>query len=140
MACAFVFLPPLPASGPVRPPPTALNAAVTADEDTTYTFSAADFNFSDAEGDTLAEVSITKTGWFRTLRHNGQRTSTSLTVTKADLFTVTADTFFDADEAVLGCAATRPARDDRSRPPAPRTFPRLPLLPAASRAAFSRPL
>jgi VCBS repeat-containing protein len=39
--------------------PTAANNTVTTNEDTAYTFNAADFNFSDADGDTLASVQIT---------------------------------------------------------------------------------
>ena len=36
----------------VNDPPAATNSTVTANEDTTYTFTAADFNFSDVDGDT----------------------------------------------------------------------------------------
>ena len=43
----------------VNDPPTAANSTVTTEEDTPYTFSAADFNFSDPDtGDMLASVTV----------------------------------------------------------------------------------
>ena len=39
--------------------PTAAANTVTTNEDTTYTFTAADFGYSDVDGDTMASVKIT---------------------------------------------------------------------------------
>jgi hypothetical protein len=44
---------------PVNDAPTAADNTVTTNEDTAYVFTASDFNFSDADGDTLASVQIT---------------------------------------------------------------------------------
>ena len=38
--------------------PTASNNTVTTNEDTTYTFTASDFGFSDVDGDTLSSVTV----------------------------------------------------------------------------------
>ena len=50
-----------PSSGTIGTPnarPTAADGTVTTNEDTAYTFSAANFNFSDTDGDTLSSVQI----------------------------------------------------------------------------------
>jgi hypothetical protein len=60
---------------PVNDAPTSANATVTVDEDTAYTFSAADFAISDVEGDTLASVLITS------LPENGSLTLDGVAVT-----------------------------------------------------------
>ena len=44
---------------PVNDAPTAANTTVATDENISYVFALADFNFSDLEGDSLAQVQIT---------------------------------------------------------------------------------
>ncbi len=43
---------------PVNDAPTATNSTVSTNEDTTYTFSANDFGFSDVDGDSLAQIRV----------------------------------------------------------------------------------
>jgi|GEM_PF-3391861 len=51
--------------------PTAANNTVVTDEDTAYSFQAADFNFSDVDGDTLSQVQITTLEGVGALQLNG---------------------------------------------------------------------
>ena len=66
--------------------PTAANGTVTADEDTAYTFEAADFGFSGASaGDTLASVKIVTLPAAGTLERDGAAVTAGQSVTKADI-------------------------------------------------------
>ncbi len=70
---------------PVNDAPTAANNTVTTAEDTAYTFTAADFNFSDVDGDTLASVQITGLESVGSLQLNGVDVSLNQVITKADI-------------------------------------------------------
>ena len=65
--------------------PTAANNTVTTAEDTTHTFTAADFNFSDVDGDTLTSVQITSLESVGSLQLNGVDVSLNQVITKADI-------------------------------------------------------
>ena len=52
-------------------PPTATDGTVTTSEDVPYTFTAADFNFSDPDGAALSQVQITTLESSGSLRLNG---------------------------------------------------------------------
>ncbi|MDA9724098.1 Ig-like domain-containing protein, partial [Candidatus Pelagibacter sp.] len=71
----------------VNDAPTASNSTITATEDTTYTFTASDFNYSDQDGDTLSSVTVSalSTGGSGTFSLNGVAISGSTTVTKAQI-------------------------------------------------------
>src|SRR5208282_4178247 len=72
----------------INPPsaPTAVNSAITATEDTTYTFKLTDFGFSDAvAADTLASVTITSLPSDGTLALNGAAITSGSLVTAAEL-------------------------------------------------------
>ena len=77
------------AAGDTNSPPTASNGEVTATEDTDYTFTAANFNFSDTDvGDVLSSVKITSLPAAGTLQVDGRAmTSTALpeAVARADI-------------------------------------------------------
>ena len=60
-------------------PPTAANGTVTTDEDTSYTFAADEFGYSDADGDALASVKIIE------LPATGALTLNGTAITSADL-------------------------------------------------------
>ncbi|MET0074000.1 MAG: Ig-like domain-containing protein [Candidatus Thiodiazotropha lotti] len=69
----------------VNDAPTAANNTVTTNEDTTYTFNAADFNFSDIDGDTLASVKITSIETVGALQLSGVDVTLNQVITKADI-------------------------------------------------------
>jgi hypothetical protein len=67
-------------------PPTASNGAITVNEDTSYTFVAGDFNFSDVDpGNVLAQVQITALPSTGTLALNGTAVTANQVITKADI-------------------------------------------------------
>jgi hypothetical protein len=66
--------------------PTASNGAITVNEDTSYTFVANDFNFSDADsGNVLTQVQITALPSTGTLSLNGVEVTANQAITKADI-------------------------------------------------------
>ena len=65
--------------------PTAANKTVTTDEDTTYTFGAADFNFSDIDGDTLESIKVTSLESQGSLQLNGSDVILNQVITKTDI-------------------------------------------------------
>ena len=68
------------------PAPTAVNSAITATEDTTYTFKLTDFGFSDAvAADTLASVTITSLPSDGTLALSGTAVTDGQVITAAEL-------------------------------------------------------
>ncbi len=69
----------------VNDAPTAANKTVTTNEDTTYTFTAADFNFSDVDGDTLASVKITGLETVGSLQLSGGDVALNQVISKADI-------------------------------------------------------
>ncbi|WP_417386422.1 Ig-like domain-containing protein [Gimesia sp.] len=70
---------------PVNEAPAAANNTVTTSEDTPYTFTAADFNFSDIDGDTLASVKITALETVGALQLSGVDVTLNQVISKADL-------------------------------------------------------
>src|SRR5215831_20727168 len=71
---------------PPTPAPTAVNSAITATENTPYTFKVADFGFSDAvAADTLASVTITSLLSDGTLALNGTAIANGQVITAAAL-------------------------------------------------------
>ena len=66
-------------------PPTAANNTVVTAEDTTYTFSAADFGFSDIDGDTLASVRITSLEAVGALQLSGVDVTLNQVISRADI-------------------------------------------------------
>ncbi|NNE63980.1 MAG: hypothetical protein HKN34_07855, partial [Gammaproteobacteria bacterium] len=56
---------------PVNDAPTAATNTVVTNEDTDYTFAAADFNFADIDGDALASIQITTLESAGSLQLNG---------------------------------------------------------------------
>ena len=69
----------------VNDAPIAFNNTVTTNEDTTYTFDAADFNFSDADGDTLASVKITSLETVGSLQLSGTDVTLNQGISKAEI-------------------------------------------------------
>ncbi|MCP4276541.1 MAG: VCBS repeat-containing protein, partial [Gammaproteobacteria bacterium] len=69
----------------VNDAPTAANNTVTTNEDTTYTFTAADFNYSDPESDTMASVKITTLETVGSLQLSGFDVTLNQVITKADI-------------------------------------------------------
>ena len=69
----------------VNDAPTATNKTVTTNEDTPYTFTAADFNFSDIDGDSLASVKITSLETVGALQLSGVDVTLNQVISKADL-------------------------------------------------------
>ena len=67
--------------------PTAANNTVTTNEDTTYTFTAADFNFNDIDGDTLASVKITSLEAVGSLQLSGVDVTLNQVISMADIDT-----------------------------------------------------
>ncbi|MCP5012902.1 MAG: hypothetical protein GY942_23235, partial [Aestuariibacter sp.] len=65
--------------------PTAANNTVATNEDTTYTFSASDFNYSDVDGDTLASVEITTLEAVGALQLTGADVTLNQVISKADI-------------------------------------------------------
>ena len=71
---------------PSNTPPTAADNTIATDEDTAYTFDAADFNFSDADtGDTLASVKVTGLETAGALQLSGADVTLDQMVTAADI-------------------------------------------------------
>jgi hypothetical protein len=70
---------------PVNEAPSAANSSVTTSEDTSYTFSAADFSFSDGDGDPLDSVQITSLETVGTLQLSGVDVSLNQVISRADL-------------------------------------------------------
>ena len=79
----------------VNTPPTATDGTVTTDEDTTHTFEAANFNFADTDGDTLALVEVVTLPSDGALTFDGDAATVNLDVPVADIgdlvFTPAAD-------------------------------------------------
>ena len=66
--------------------PTASNGTITINEDTSYTFAASDFNFSDVDpGNVLTQVQITSLPSTGTLALNGTTVTANQAITKADI-------------------------------------------------------
>ncbi|MCP4341094.1 MAG: DUF4347 domain-containing protein, partial [Desulfobulbaceae bacterium] len=65
--------------------PTAANNTVSTHEDTTYTFAANDFGYSDGDGDPMASVKITTLEAVGTLRLNSVDVTLNQVITKADI-------------------------------------------------------
>ena len=65
--------------------PTAANNTVTTNEDTTYTFSASDFSYSDIDSDTMASVKITTLETAGALQLSGVDVTLNQVITKADI-------------------------------------------------------
>ncbi|WP_278465664.1 Ig-like domain-containing protein [Gimesia maris] len=70
---------------PVNDAPTAADNTVTTSEDTSYTFTAADFNYSDIEGDSLASVQITSLETVGSLQLSGVDVTLNQVVSRADI-------------------------------------------------------
>ena len=66
-------------------PPASTSNTVTTDEDTPYTFTATDFNFSDVDGDSLASVEITVLETVGALQLNGSDVTLNQVISKADI-------------------------------------------------------
>ena len=69
----------------VNDAPIAANSSVSTNEDTTYTFSASDFNFSDIDGDTLASVQITSLETVGNLQLSGVDVTLNQIISRADI-------------------------------------------------------
>ncbi|MCP4238105.1 MAG: hypothetical protein GY770_31830, partial [Aestuariibacter sp.] len=69
----------------VNDAPTAANNTVTTTEDTTYTFSASDFSYSDIDSDTMASVKITTLEAAGSLQLSGFDVTLNQVITKADI-------------------------------------------------------
>ncbi|MCP4967101.1 MAG: hypothetical protein GY926_17940, partial [bacterium] len=65
--------------------PTAANNTVATNEDTTYTFTASDFNYSDVDGDTLASVEITTLEAVGALELSAVDVTLNQVISKADI-------------------------------------------------------
>ncbi|MCF6807836.1 DUF4347 domain-containing protein, partial [Thiotrichales bacterium 19S9-11] len=65
--------------------PSASDNTITTNEDTPYTFSASDFNFSDVDGDSLASVEITSLETAGDLELNGTDVTTNQVIAVADI-------------------------------------------------------
>ncbi|MCP4001598.1 MAG: hypothetical protein GY727_11870, partial [Gammaproteobacteria bacterium] len=70
---------------PVNDAPTAANNTVTTNEDTTYTFTASDFSFSDVDGDTMASIKITTLETVGALQLSGVDVTLNQVITKANI-------------------------------------------------------
>ena len=80
----------------VNSAPTATDGSVTTDEDTAHTFAAANFNFADTDGDTLALVEVVTLPTVGMLQLDGADVTLNQDVTKAQI---------DADALVFTPAA-----------------------------------
>ncbi|MCF6768609.1 Ig-like domain-containing protein, partial [Thiotrichales bacterium 19S11-10] len=69
----------------VNDEPTASDNTITTNEDTPYTFSASDFNFSDVDGDSLASVQITSLETVGDLKLNGTDVTLNQVIAVADI-------------------------------------------------------
>ena len=67
------------------PPTVSLAPRVTVGQNTTYTFSASDFNFMDVDGDTLASVRITTLETFGDLELDGMDVAENQVIAEADI-------------------------------------------------------
>ena len=65
--------------------PTAADSSVTTDEGATYTFAATDFQFSDADGDSLQQVQITSLETAGSLQLNGIDVTLDQVISRADI-------------------------------------------------------
>ena len=65
--------------------PSGADKTVTTLEDTVYTFTDADFNFSDVEGDTLASVKITSLETAGSLQLSGGDVTLNQVITRANI-------------------------------------------------------
>ena len=65
--------------------PTASNNTVITNEDTTYTFAATDFNFSDIDGDSLSQIQITTLETAGSLELSGVAVTLNQVITAADI-------------------------------------------------------
>ncbi|MCP4238484.1 MAG: hypothetical protein GY770_33755, partial [Aestuariibacter sp.] len=70
---------------PVNDAPTAANNTVTTNEDTTYTFSASDFSYTDIESDTMASIKITTLETAGALQLSGVDVTLNQVITKANI-------------------------------------------------------
>ncbi|MCP4982854.1 MAG: DUF4347 domain-containing protein, partial [Gammaproteobacteria bacterium] len=66
-------------------PPTAADNTISTHEDTTYTFAANDFGYSDADGDAMVSVKITTLESVGDLKLNGAGVTLNQVITKADI-------------------------------------------------------
>ncbi|MCP3690031.1 MAG: tandem-95 repeat protein, partial [Gammaproteobacteria bacterium] len=69
----------------VNDAPTASANTVTTNEDTTYTFTASDFNFSDVDGDTMASIKVTTLETVGALQLSGVDVTLNQVITKANI-------------------------------------------------------
>src|SRR5688500_15408213 len=69
----------------VNDAPSGANNTVTTLEDNAYTFTAADFGFSDSDGNTLLSIKITTLPGIGSLTNNGGAVNAGDFVTKADI-------------------------------------------------------
>lgn len=65
---------------PVNDPPRGLASSVTTNQNTSYTFSAANFNYSDVESNTLTAISLASLPTTGTLYYNGSAATNALTI------------------------------------------------------------
>ena len=65
--------------------PLANNSTVSTNEDTTYTFTAADFNFSDFDGDTLNSIKITSLAAVGSLQLNGVNVTLNQVISRSNI-------------------------------------------------------
>ena len=70
---------------PVNDAPTAANNTISTIEDTDYTFTASDFNFSDIDGDSLASVQLTTLETVGALKLNGVDVTLNQVISKTDI-------------------------------------------------------
>ncbi|MHC4079537.1 MAG: Ig-like domain-containing protein, partial [Planctomycetota bacterium] len=71
---------------PVQDAPTAADETITTNEDTTYTFSAVDFNFADVDaGDSLTQIQVTGLESAGSLKLNGADVALDQIITVADI-------------------------------------------------------
>ncbi|WP_119344705.1 DUF4347 domain-containing protein, partial [Facilibium subflavum] len=66
-------------------PPEASNNTVTTNEDTAYTFTAADFNYTDSNNDEMASVEVTTLVSVGSLQLNGSGVTLNQVISKADI-------------------------------------------------------
>ncbi|HIK09737.1 MAG TPA: DUF4347 domain-containing protein [Oscillatoriaceae cyanobacterium M33_DOE_052] len=73
----------------VNDAPTSADSSVTLDEDTPYTFSAADFPFNDVDGDSLQSITISQLPGAGTLLLDGQPVAPGQVISAADIAKLT---------------------------------------------------
>ncbi len=69
----------------VQDAPTATNSTVTATEDTTYTFTAGDFNYTDVDGEAMLQIQVTTLEGAGDLKYNGSDVTLNQVISKADI-------------------------------------------------------